>query len=164
MISRIKILILTLLQFNSSLYNNNTRIAKFELSVSRLRNAIYFSIIAMPKSHFIFFAIQNFVQNAKKPLEFQLFCWDHTCKDNDWCLVDCFHCEFRISTQIMVHDYSITKCKTFSTCIMFLMAFRVIFSWFKGFALIQTLNRHILWSNTGNSIVKICSQKVWSHF
>ena len=129
MISRIKILILTLLQCNNSLYNNNARIAKFELSVSQSRNAIYFSIIAMPKSHLTFFAIQNFVQNAKKKTpEFQLSCWNHTCKDNDWCLVDCFHCEFRISTQIMVHDYSIAKCKTFSTCIMFLMAFRVIFS------------------------------------
>ena len=104
------------------------------------------------------------MQKKKKTPEFQLFCWNHTCKDNDWCLVDCFHCEFRISTQIMVHDYSIAKCKTFSTCIMFLMAFRVIFSWFKRFTLIQTLNRHILWSNTGYSIVKICSQKVWSHF
>ena len=39
----------------------------FELSVSQLQNAIYFSIIVMPKkSHFTIFAIQNFVQNTKK--------------------------------------------------------------------------------------------------
>ena len=39
----------------------------FELSVSRSRDAIYFSIIAMPKkSHLTVFAIQNFVQNTKK--------------------------------------------------------------------------------------------------
>ena len=39
----------------------------FELSVSRSRDAIYFSIIAMPKkSHLTIFAIQNFVQNTKK--------------------------------------------------------------------------------------------------
>ena len=39
----------------------------FEISVSQSRNAIYFSIIAMPKeSHFTIFAIQNFVQNTKQ--------------------------------------------------------------------------------------------------
>ena len=45
----------------------NYVVAGFELSISRLRNAIYFFIIAMPKrSHFTIFTIQNFVQNLKK--------------------------------------------------------------------------------------------------
>ena len=39
----------------------------FELSVSRSRNAIYFSIVAIPKkSDFTIFAIENFVQNTKR--------------------------------------------------------------------------------------------------
>ena len=39
----------------------------FELSVSQSGNAIYFSIIAIPKkSHFTIFTVQNFVQNTKK--------------------------------------------------------------------------------------------------
>ena len=38
----------------------------FELSVSRLRNAIYFPIIVIPKkSYFIIFAMQNSAQNTK---------------------------------------------------------------------------------------------------
>ena len=38
--------------------------AGFEFNVSRLQNAIYFSVIAMSKkSHFTIFAMQNFVQN-----------------------------------------------------------------------------------------------------
>ena len=41
--------------------------AGFELSVLQSRNAIYFSIITMPKkSHFTIFAIQNFVSSTKK--------------------------------------------------------------------------------------------------
>ena len=52
----------------------------FELSVSPSRNAIYFSIIAIPKkSCFTIFAIQNFVQNTKKTREFHLYCWDDVC-------------------------------------------------------------------------------------
>ena len=39
----------------------------FELNVSGSQNAIYFSIIAIPKkSHFAIFAIQNFAQSTKE--------------------------------------------------------------------------------------------------
>ena len=38
----------------------------------------------------------------EKTGEFHLYCWDHVCKVNELCLVDCFHREFRASTQIMV--------------------------------------------------------------
>ena len=98
----------------------------FELSISRLQNATYFSIIAMSKkSHFTIFAIQNFVQNTKKTREFHLHCWDgHVCKVNEWYLVDCLHHEFRVSTQIMVRDYCIIKYKKFSVCRRLLMALR----------------------------------------
>ena len=50
--------------------------AGFELSTSRLQNAIYFSIIVMPeKSHFTIFTIQN----MRKPCEFHLYFYDHVC-------------------------------------------------------------------------------------
>ena len=68
-----------------------------------------------------------------------LYCWDHVSKVNDLCLVDCFHREFRVSTQIMVHDYCIVKCKKFSACGRFLMALCAIFLCFKVFMLIGTL-------------------------
>ena len=38
------------------------------------------------KSHFTIFAIQNFVQKHEKTGEFYLYCWDHVCKVNEWCL------------------------------------------------------------------------------
>ena len=82
----------------------------FELSVSQSRNAVNFSIIAMPKR-------SNFTHNKtlcktlKNTREFHLYCWDHVCKVNELCLVDFFHGEFRISTQIMVRDYCVAKCK-----------------------------------------------------
>ena len=65
----------------------------------------YFSIIGMPnKSHFTIFAIQNFVQNMKNTCEFHLYYWDHVFKVNELYLVDCFRHEFRVPTQIMVHN------------------------------------------------------------
>ena len=102
-------------------------ISGLQLRVSRSQNVIYFSIIAMPKkSHFTIFAKQSFVQNTKNTREFHLYCWDHVCKVNEWSLVDCFHREFKVSTQIMVRDYCIAKCKRFSACDELLMALRAI--------------------------------------
>ena len=71
-----------------------------------------------------------------KEISFCYFCntklcanysWDHVCKLNEWCIVNCFHHKFRVSTPIMVCDYSIAKCKTFSACGWLLMAFQAIF-------------------------------------
>ena len=46
-----------------------------KLSLSRSRNMINFSIIAMPKkSHFTIFAIQNFMQNMRNTSQFHLYC------------------------------------------------------------------------------------------
>ena len=67
----------------------------------------------MPKkSHFTIFVIQNFVQNTKNTHEFHFCCWDHVCKVNEWCLIDCFYHEFKVSTQIMVHDHCIEMQET----------------------------------------------------
>ena len=44
--------------------------------------------------------------------------WDHVSKVNEWCLVDWF---------IMLRDYCIAKCKTFSACGGLLMALLAIF-------------------------------------
>ena len=50
----------------------------FELSISPLQNAIYFSIIPIPKkSYSTIFTIKNIVQNTKKTCEYHLYCWDH---------------------------------------------------------------------------------------
>ena len=65
--------------------------------------------------------------------------WSPVCKVNEWCLVDCFHCKCRVSTQIMVFNDCITKYKMFSTCTRLLVALWVIFLLFKIFLLIQTL-------------------------
>ena len=61
---------------------------------------------------------------------------------NEWCLVDCFHREFRVSTQIMVRDYCIAKCKKFSFCGGLLMVLQAIFLWFKIFALVTILQEY----------------------
>ena len=48
--------------------------------------------------------------------EFHLYCWDHICKVNEWFSVDGFNPDFRVSTQIMVCNHCITKCKMFPAC------------------------------------------------
>ena len=85
----------------------------------------------------LLFSIQNVVQNMKKHM-WILFILLWSCLYGKWCLVECFHYEFRVSTQIMVRNYSITKCK-FSTCGGILMAFGSFFLQFITFALIRTL-------------------------
>ena len=103
----------------------------FELNVSRSRNAIYFSIIAMPsKSHFPIFAIQNFMQNTKNTWEFHLYCWDHVWKVNECCLVDCFRCKSRVSIQILIRNYCNAKCIKYSACDRLLGHFFVIHNFY----------------------------------
>ena len=63
------------------------------------------------------------------------------CLLGKWRLVDCFHCEFRVSAQIMVLDYCIAKCKKFSGH---------FFLWFKIFVLITTL---VTWKKKNSSQV-----------
>lgn len=71
--------------------------------------------------------------------EFHLYCWYHICNINEFCLVYCFHCKFRISSQIMVRDYCIWKCKWFFVYSRLLMPHLAIFLWFKILTLILTL-------------------------
>ena len=78
-------------------------------------------------------------KHKKKTLEFHLYCRDHVCKVSKWSLVDRFHREFRVSTQIKVHNHCIAKYKMFSTCDGLLMAFWAIFLQFKIFTSIRTL-------------------------
>ena len=63
----------------------------------------------------------------EKTCETHLYCWDYVCKVNKWCLVDCFHREFRVSIQIMARDSCIAKCQIFSVCGRLLMALQAIF-------------------------------------
>ena len=51
------------------------------------------------------------MQNTKNLREFHLYCWDHVCKVNEWCLVDCFHRKFWAFTQKVIRDCYIAKCK-----------------------------------------------------
>ena len=97
----------------------------------------------MPKKfHFTIFATEICAKHKRNTCEFYLYGWDHVCKVNEWCLVDCFHCKLRVSTQIMVSDYCIAKQKK----VFYLwLAFNgpsghFFFFWqFKIFRLLQTL-------------------------
>ena len=82
------------------------------------------SIFPLPQLFSQYKTLCKIWQNTYK---FHLYCWDHVCKVNEWCLVDYFHCKSRISTQIMVPNYCITKCKEFSTCSKLLMTLPAIF-------------------------------------
>ena len=100
------------------------------ISISPSQNAIYFSIIAIPKkSYFTIFAIQNFVQNTKNMwITFILL----GCLLGEWCLVDCFHHKSRVSN---LNGTQLLHCKLH--CIFRLQP-QAIFLWLKIFALITT--------------------------
>ena len=70
----------------------------------------------------LFSRYKTLCKTRKNTREFYLCCWDHVCKVNEWCLVDCFHREFKVPSQIMVRDYFIAKYKMFSACGRLLMA------------------------------------------
>ena len=71
---------------------------------------------------FYYFCNKNVVQIMKK------YTWiPFILLGSCLCLVECVHLEFRVSTQIMVCNYCIVKCKKFSTCGRLLMPFRPFF-------------------------------------
>ena len=74
-----------------------------------------------------YFLYTKLCAKHEKTCETHLYCWDYVCKVNKWCLVDCFHREFRVSIQIMARDSCIAKCQTFSVCGRLLMALQAIF-------------------------------------
>ena len=81
----------------------------------------------MPKkSHFTIFAIEKFVQTTRNTCEFHSYCL-RSCLGSKWCLVDVFHHKFWVSTQTMVRDYYIAKCKKSSACNGLLMDLWAIF-------------------------------------
>ena len=74
-----------------------------------------------------YFLYTKLCAKLEKTCETHLYCWDYVCKVNKWCLVDCFHREFRVAIQIMARDCCIAKCQTFSVCGRLLMALQAIF-------------------------------------
>ena len=109
----------------------------FKSSTLLSRNAIYFSIIVIS----IILLLSQY-----KTCEFH--CWDHVCKVNEWCLVDCFFCKFSISTQIMVCDYCSAKCKKFAACGRLLIDLCTIFFCNSKYLLIRTLQQIPCWTKT----------------
>ena len=103
----------------------------FELGILQLRKAIYFSIIAITPFNFIliFSWHKASCKTHTKKHEFHLYCWNHVCKVNDWCLVYCFNHKFRVSAQ---------KLQNFPHLVNFSESFGPFFL-FKVLALIQTL-------------------------
>ena len=89
----------------------------FELSISQSQNAIYFSIFAMSKkSYFTISGDTNLCAKQKKHRQIPFILLESCFEVNEWCLVDYFHREFRVSTQIIVRNYCIPKYKTFFAC------------------------------------------------
>ena len=87
----------------------------------------------------LFLRYKTLCKTWKTTHEFHLYCSDYVFMINKLSLVDCFHHKFRVSTQIMVHNYFITKCKKFSFFNRLLMDFEPFISQFKIFTLIRTL-------------------------
>ena len=110
-------------------------VAGFELSMPKLCQIMW----CQRNLILLFLQYKTLCKTQKNTCEFRIYCWDHVCKANEWYLVDCFHHKFRVSTQVMVCDYCIMKCKKFSTCSRLLIAFWDIFLWLKIFMLIWTL-------------------------
>ena len=88
---------------------------------------LFFHYCNAKEISFYYFCDTELCGKHQKTCEFHLYYLDHVCKVNEWCSVDCFYHKFRVSTQIMVHDGCITKCKGFSTCCRLLMALQAIF-------------------------------------
>ena len=97
---------------------------------------------------FYFCDNKTLCQTQKNTHEFLLYCWNHVCNINEWFLVCCINCEFRVCTHKMVRDYCNKKCKTTAACGRLLMALYVIsFLQFKIFTLIQTLKSLLEFKN-----------------
>ena len=89
----------------------------------------------------LFLRYKTLCKTRKNTCEFHLYCWDHVCKVNKWCFVDCFV------------DFCIGKCKTFSTCGRLLMCLQVIFFVIQN--IYVNLN-HSLLSVNQNFCLKFC--------
>ena len=68
--------------------------------------------------------MQNVLQNMNLFVIAHLYWWDDVFKVNEWCLIDCFRCKCRVSTQVMVLHFPLKK---FSSCSRLLKALSTIF-------------------------------------
>ena len=88
--------------------------------------------------------MQNVLQNMNLFVTAHLYWWDDVFKVNEWCLIDCFHCKCRVSTQVMVLHFPLKK---FSSCSRLLKALSTIFFLqFKTVTLIWTLSPMVILS------------------
>ena len=83
---------------------NAQKSIKEKQHVETSRNAIKFSILIL-----LFSPYKTWCKTRKNTREFHLYCWDMFVR----CLVDCFHREFRVSTQIMVRVTASQNAKSF---------------------------------------------------
>ena len=84
---------------------------------------IWLSLKTWAQSLFLLFSDTKLCAKHKKKntCKYHLYCWDHVFKENEWCLVD-YH-KLRVSTQIMVRNCCLRKCRMFSACGRLSMAF-----------------------------------------
>ena len=94
----------------------------------------------------LFSQYKTLCKTWKNTLEYHLYCWCLVCKVNWWCLIDCFHRQFRISTQIMVFDH----------CKGLLMTFWANFLWFKIFTLISISRMFVFIKYSKSELVTFC--------
>ena len=81
---------------------------------------------------------KNKAKQNKKHVN-SIYCLDHVCKTNEWCLVDCCHGEIRVSTQkwyVVIASQNANS----SACDGLLMVLQAIFLRFKIFTLIRFLS------------------------
>ena len=52
----------------------------------------------------LFSQYKTLCKTQKNTREFHLYCDDHVCKINEWCLFGCFHHKFRVSTQFIMYS------------------------------------------------------------
>ena len=111
------------------------------LKVSRLQNAIYFSIITMPKkSHFNIFAIQNFMQNMKTHIRIQfVLLW--SCFWGKWMVFSWLFPSWIYSS----YWSNSMQCKKFSTCHGVLMALWAIFFAIQNIYVKSNLEQKFFW-------------------
>ena len=69
----------------------------FKLGLSQSRSAIYFPLLWCQRNLILLFSrYKTLYITRENTRELHLYCWDHVCKVNEWCSVDCFHREFRV--------------------------------------------------------------------
>ena len=97
-------LFIIVFSFSSS---NDCRVRIKRIAIAKCD--LFFHYRDAKETSFYYFRDTKICAKHEKTHEFHLYCWDHFCKVNY--LIHCFHREFRVSTEIMVRDYCMAKCK-----------------------------------------------------